>query len=250
MADAAGPTDAAHDAKEAPGADANGAAQQESALGDDMNTEDFKLENLRRYFADCLQEDGNLLVESYILGYDEIYKFLCLLGTVFGWVASDVHQKNNVLRGHCTGENAKHYQTIEGMVLHEEETKLVKVNASHRNCTSGARNLLRLHRALAYINAFLESLPGMEEEEKCCPHSQAAYKKTLAKHHPWVVQKAALLAMNMLPTKQGLIQKICGEDEEAYREAARVLPEAVKAMQAVYDKTQKIYEEHNLLDIP
>ncbi len=79
---------------------------------------------------------------------------------------------------------------------------------------------------------------------------KAAYKKTLSKHHPWVVQKAALLAMNMLPTKQGLIQKICGDDKEALAEAARILPEAVKAMQAVYEKTQKIYEEHNLLDIP
>ncbi len=56
--------------------------------------------------------------------------------------------------------------------------------------------------------------------------------------------------MNMLPTKQGLIHTICGDDEKALAEAARILPEAVKAMQSVYEKTQKIYEEHNLLDIP
>jgi hypothetical protein len=36
---------------------------------------------------------------------------------------------------------------------------------------------------------------------------RAAYEKTLAVHHPWVVQKAAKLAMNLLPTKNGLILK-------------------------------------------
>jgi hypothetical protein len=30
------------------------------------------------------------------LGYEELYKFLNLLGTVFGWVASDVHAKLEV----------------------------------------------------------------------------------------------------------------------------------------------------------
>ena len=216
----------------------------------DVNSEEFKLENLHKYFSECLQEDGGLLIDSYVLGYGEIYKFLCLLGTVFGWVAADIHQKNIVLRAHREGENAEAYRTVQTMIRHEEETKLVKVNAKHQKCTSGARNLLRLHRALAYIIAFLECLPEMPDEEKCCPHSQAAYKKTLAKHHPWVVQKAALLAMNMLPTKQGLIKKTCGEDEVAYKEAARMLPEAIKAMKVVYDKTHQIYEERKLLDIP
>ncbi len=156
-------------------ASSNTATKNEEATqnGEEMEgEEEFKMKNLRRYFAECLTEDGDLLVDSYVLGYDEIYKFLCLLGTVFGWVASDVHQKNNVLRAHRKGEQADKYRTVEGMVRHEEETKLVLVNARHKDCTSGARNLLRLHRALAYINAFLECLPGMEEEEKCCPHSQ------------------------------------------------------------------------------
>ena len=243
----------AKDAKDGAAAvGANGAAAEDAnGLEEEMGPpESFKMENLHKYFANCLQEDGTLVLDDYIRGYDEIYKFLCLLGTVFGWVASDVHQKNLVLRSHRKGESAESYRTVQGMVDHEVETKLVQVNARHKDCTSGARNLLRLHRALAYINAFLECLPGMPEEEKCCPHSQNAYKKTLAKHHPWVVQKAALLAMNMLPTKEGLIQKICGESEEAYQEAARILPDAVKAMQAVYDKTQELYEQHQLTDIP
>jgi hypothetical protein len=39
---------------------------------------------------------------------------------------------------------------------------------------------------------------------------RAAYEKTLAVHHPWVVQKAAKLAMNLLPTKSGLVLKGTG----------------------------------------
>jgi hypothetical protein len=42
----------------------------------------------------------------------------------------------------------------------------------------------------------------LELSEKLVSVSQESYKKTLQKFHPWVVQKAALLAMHMLPTKQ------------------------------------------------
>jgi hypothetical protein len=41
--------------------------------------------------------EGHVSVDFYILGYGELYKFLNLLGTVFGWVASDVHAKLEVL---------------------------------------------------------------------------------------------------------------------------------------------------------
>lgn len=209
---------------------------------------DFKLVDLHRHFADCLREDGNLDMDKYILGYDEIYKFLNLLGTVFGWVASDVLAKIDVLKQHRQSAKGDKYESIESMIKHEIAEGIIQPKA--RDSTTGARNLLRLHRALDYIQTFLEQLPTMERSEKCCPVSQTAYKKTLAKHHPWVVQKAALMAMNLLPTKEGLIAKICGDSEEEYQEAVRVLRDAVSAMRAVYDKTEKLYSEHKLLDLP
>ena len=48
--------------------------------------------------------------------------------------------------------------------------------------------------------------------EKLCGVSQEAYKKTVQKFHPWVVQKAALLAMHMLPTKQVSSRSMLGFD--------------------------------------
>ena len=55
---------------------------------------EFDMENLFKYFSECYGEDGSALrMDSYIKGYEEIVKFLNLLGTVFGWVASDVVAK-------------------------------------------------------------------------------------------------------------------------------------------------------------
>ncbi len=211
---------------------------------------DFKLENLRAHFEACLSEDGTLSVDKYIAGYEELYKFLNLLGTVFGWVASDVHAKLEILRGHRGGEAADKYVSIQTMLEYEVEADLIKRKA--KDSTTGARNLLRLHRALEYINAFLDAIPALEMTEKCCGISQEAYKKTLIKFHPWIVQKAALMAMHMLPTKEGLIHKICEDahNEEEYNAAASTLEAAVKAMKAVYDKTEEEYKKKDLLSLP
>ena len=154
-----------------------------------------------------------------------------------------------ILRGHKSSENAGKYETIQSMLAHEIETNMIKPKA--KDSTTGTRNLLRLHRALEYINAFLEGVPGLENEEKCCGMSQEAYKKTLMKFHPWVVQKAALMAMHMLPTKEGLIQKICDDpNEDKIKEVTETLNAAVQAMQKVYDITQELYKEKELLNLP
>lgn len=58
------------------------------------------------------------------------------------------------------------------------------------------------------------------------------------------------MALHMLPTKEGLIHKICGDDPKAVEEAERILPKAVLAMKEVYNRTQKVYQEHKLLELP
>ena len=92
-------------------------------------------------------------------GYEELYKFLNLLGTVFGWVASDVDAKMEILRGHKNGESGDKYLTVQSMVQHEIENDMIKHKA--KDSSTGTRNLLRLHRALEYIVAFLEGVPSM-----------------------------------------------------------------------------------------
>ena len=54
---------------------------------------DFSLDTLRTSFEGCITEDGKILLKNYITGFEELYKFLNLLGTVFGWVSTDVDNK-------------------------------------------------------------------------------------------------------------------------------------------------------------
>jgi len=223
----------------------NGAAEAVTT----QNSDDFSLEQLRSHFETCLGEDGSISIDKYLLGYDELYKFLNLLGTVFGWVATDVYNKMETVRSHRRSELSTKYETVQTMLAHEIETNMIKPKA--RDSTTGTRNLLRLHRALEYINAFLRGVPDLDTNDKCCQMSQEAYKKTLMKFHPWVVQKAALMAMNLLPTKNGLIQKLCDpDDEEAIKKATIILKDSVEAMSKVYEVTQELYKEKDLLNLP
>merc|ERR1711992_16389 len=141
------------------------------------------------------------------------------------------------------------YLTVQSMIQYEVDNNLIKYKA--KDSSTGTRNLLRLHRALEYIAAFLDGVPGLDDKDKCCSLSQEAYKKTLMKYHPWVVQKAALLAMHMLPTREGLIAIICEPaDEEVVKKSAETLEKAVMAMKKVYDVTQEVYKEKDLLALP
>ena len=62
------------------------------------------------------------------------------------------------------------------------------VKTKKKDDPSGSRTLLRLHRALEYITAFLDRLEGMKDEDYCSVTSREAYETTLMKYHPWVVQ--------------------------------------------------------------
>ncbi len=66
------------------------------------------------------------------------------MGTVFGFVSSDVTSKLDILQTFKQGPSGHHFQTIEDMIIYEEtENKF-----SDPKYVSGSRTLLRLHRAL------------------------------------------------------------------------------------------------------
>jgi len=228
---------------------ASTASEDKTETKDPNQPTDFSLDNLKLQFEECLKDDNTISLEKYILGYEELFKFLNLLGTVFGWVASDIDAKMEILRGLKNGEQSEKYQFVQSMIQYEVDNNLIKHKA--KDSSTGTRNLLRLHRALEYIVAFLDGIPALDDKDKCCSLSQEAYKKTLMKFHPWVVQKAALLAMHMLPTREGLIAIICEPtDEEAIKKSAETLEKAVLAMKKVYDVTQEVYKEKELLALP
>ena len=223
--------------------------QEKNNVAAKVGHSEFSLDNLKSHFETCLAEDGSISIDKYLLGYDELYKFLNLLGTIFGWVATELYNKMETVRGHRNSDQAAKYETIQTMLEYEIRTNMIKPKA--KDFTNGSRNLLRLHWALEYVSSFFQAIPDLDANEKCCQSSKEAYKKTLMKNHPWVVQKAALMAMNTLPTKVVLIQKFCkSEDKEAIEKTITALQESAKAMNKVYEATQDLYKENNLLNLP
>merc|ERR1712226_1724500 len=209
---------------------------------------DFSLELLTQHFKDSTATPG-LCLASYVKGYREVYKFLNLLGTVFGWVGSDVWAKIVQLEKYLAGDEKERYQNIKSMIDYEVEHDLIKTKK--KDDPSGSRTLLRLHRALEYIIAFLHKLDDIQDADLCSVISVEAYEATLMKYHPWVVQKAAKLAMKLLPTKGGLTLKVHPEgSEEGIKKTLENFPKAVSAMRAAYDALHVHYEEKNLLEIP
>eukprot|EP00092_Neocalanus_flemingeri_P052593 GFUD01061547.1.p1 GENE.GFUD01061547.1~~GFUD01061547.1.p1 ORF type:complete len:136 (+),score=39.86 GFUD01061547.1:339-746(+) len=135
------------------------------------------------------------------------------------------------------------------MVDYEIKNDLIKTKK--KDDPSGSRTLLRLHRALEYIIGFLHKLEDIQDDGYCSGISREAYEATLMKYHPWVVQKAAKLAMGLLPTKKGLVAKVCPDgNEAALKKAHEDFPKAVSAMRGVYEATQVFYKDNNLLEIP
>ena len=69
--------------------------------------------------SECIDGEGRILLSKYIIGYEELYKFLNLLGTVFGWVSTDVDAKLDVLREHRKSEASANYQDVRSMLKYE-----------------------------------------------------------------------------------------------------------------------------------
>eukprot|EP00088_Acartia_fossae_P007356 TRINITY_DN13453_c0_g1_i1.p1 TRINITY_DN13453_c0_g1~~TRINITY_DN13453_c0_g1_i1.p1 ORF type:complete len:214 (+),score=44.99 TRINITY_DN13453_c0_g1_i1:28-669(+) len=205
---------------------------------------EFSMSRLQLLFATSIQEP-KISLKEYVDGYEEVFKFLNLLGTVFGWVAIDVQNKIDALRKHMSGPDSQHYDTVETMIQFENEKGMIDWKKSRDD--SGSRNLLILHRALQYVVAFLAKLEEIDDEEKCTNISRTAYESTLMKYHPWVVQKAAKFAMTLLPTKKGLVLKVApAGDPDSVKKANEDLPGAVESMGKAYDEVEKICQKYNL----
>ena len=80
---------------------------------------EFSLVFLADMFKRSQQDGEEVRLEEYLAGYKELYKFLCLMGTVFGWVGSDVYNKVVMLEKYMVGDKKEHYQTVKSMLEYE-----------------------------------------------------------------------------------------------------------------------------------
>ncbi|EDO47801.1 predicted protein, partial [Nematostella vectensis] len=187
-----------------------------------------------------------IIVDEYVRGYDELCIFFDSLGSVFGFITSDVRDKIGILQHHREAENGDEYTDVKAMFEFEIENKLTDAKTQP---LSGSRTLLRLHRALAFTMLFMKRLSESHEGDSSSALASESYNKTLAAYHPWLIRKAALLAMYTLASVGDMIKKASAEsaDQES---AQKLLCEAVEAIQPVYDTTEELYTEYDLHGLP
>lgn len=66
------------------------------------------------------------------------------MGTVFGFVSSDLKIKMDILNEFLNGDQGSHFETVKTMINYEKENSLL----TKKGYVSGSRTLLRLHRGL------------------------------------------------------------------------------------------------------
>ncbi|XP_034732717.1 ceramide-1-phosphate transfer protein [Etheostoma cragini] len=207
----------------------------------------FCLQEVLDTFKLCLSEKKDIYLEHYVAGWRGLVKFLNCLGSVFGFISKDAVNKINILVTHLQGENGSQYVTVQSMVKYELDNDLVDLTKSVSHPESGCRTLLRLHRALRWLELFLERLRTSSEDSKTSVMCSEAYNESLSQHHPWVVRKAAGMAFCVLPGRPAFLEVMnVGPPEQV----VAMLGEAVPLISEVYQITEELYAQQNLLDLP
>ncbi|NXV02325.1 CPTP protein, partial [Cettia cetti] len=197
----------------------------------------FSLREVLDAFRRCVTEQREVLLEPYLSGWRGLIRFLQSLGAVFSFISKDAVAKVSLLEGLCP-----RFVSLQSMV---EQELAAGPAALRARPDSGCRTLLRLHRALRWLQLFLEGLrSGDPRTSVLCTD---AYNASLAAHHPWVVRKAATLAFCALPSREAFLEIMnVGPPEEA----VAMLGEAIPYIGDVYSITQELFERHKLLDLP
>ena len=79
--------------------------------------------------------------------------------------------------------------------------------------------------------------------------SSTAYNDTLGKYHPWIVRKAAGLAMYSLPIKSVFLQRI-DTSADAEQKFKTLLEEISQRGTPIYKITEDLYTDMKLHDLP
>lgn len=166
---------------------------------------------------------------------------------MFAFISKDAVAKVKILEGHLDGDSGCHYVTVQSMVQHELDNQLMDLTKRGNHPESGCRTLLRLHRALRWLELFLERLRLSSPDDKTSVMCADAYNQSLSQHHPWVVRKAAGLAFCVLPGRTAFFEVMNVGPEE---QVVAVLGEALPLISEVYQITETLYGQHQLLELP
>ncbi|KFW97068.1 Ceramide-1-phosphate transfer protein, partial [Phalacrocorax carbo] len=174
-------------------------------------------------------------------------RFLHSLGAIFSFVSKDVVAKVQIMESYCRGEQREKYVSLQSMVEHERATGLVDGQKRTGRPDSGCRTVLRLHRALRWLQLFLEGLRTGREDSRTSVICTDSYNASLAAYHSWLVRKTCTAAFCVLPPRNTFLEIMnVGTPEEA----VAMLGEALPYICDVYGITQELFAQHELLDLP
>jgi len=190
-----------------------------------------------------LSDYDDVSMKEFLNAYEEIVKFLEMLGTLFYFVITDVREKINILEEFLVKEPVK-YKTVKSMIEHELEEKQLQPPASNLR-TNGSRTLLRLHRAMEFIYKLLDRLYNADPKLKSPQVCTDTYESTLGKHHSWFIRKAVTIGMHALPKREVLIGYMIHNNEDREK-----FPLFIQTSEKVFTTVEQLFKRHNLLNLP
>ncbi|CAF0777388.1 unnamed protein product [Rotaria sp. Silwood1] len=209
---------------------------------------EFDVLSVYEAFIAALRESQNpkssIGTQDYINGYRELIKFFDQLGYVFKFVKDDVVQKLTILQGFVdkdTGDT-KHFDTIQKAIDYETENNLIKTNPE--NFT---RTLLRLHRALIFIEEFLRALSDRPLSESTATIASKAYDSTLYHHHGFFVRTTVKVGFHALPSRKQLDEVLFHGHKLDMMDQYKTF---IKTIKQIYDTIEAYYTEKNYLQLP
>uniref|UniRef100_A0A8C1NZ98 Glycolipid transfer protein domain containing 2 n=1 Tax=Cyprinus carpio TaxID=7962 RepID=A0A8C1NZ98_CYPCA len=244
----------------------------------------FQVADLLAHLQAAPVSANDVLLKPYLASWDELIKFLEALGPMVGLISQEIESKTAIIRdlaqkaekerkmkerkrthqqsdpvlmiSHNSSSDYSQmnhkpsygYTSVRSMIKWELENGLVDF---HKQTNSGCRTLLRLHRALLWLQNFLLELgkDTTEGEHLRSPSDlcKETYQRTLAHHHTWWVRKAVELAFLAMPERPYFYQLVCVETQA---EATLVLNRVVRAIEEVYERNEVALQEHGMLDLP
>ncbi|KAI2664539.1 Ceramide-1-phosphate transfer protein [Labeo rohita] len=246
----------------------------------------FQVADLLAHLQAAPVSTNDVLLKPYLASWDELIKFLEALGPMVGIISQEIESKTSIIRDLAQKAEKEAEKKMKDrkimpqqsdpvlMISHDRSSNYSKMNHRlsfgytssrsmikweldndlvdfHKHTNSGCRTLLRLHRALLWLQSFLEELgkDATEGEHLRRPSDlcKETYQRTLARHHSWWVRKAAELAFLAMPERPYFYQLVCVETQA---EATVVLNRVVKAIEEVYERNEVALQEHGMLDLP
>ncbi|XP_073679447.1 ceramide-1-phosphate transfer protein [Garra rufa] len=221
----------------------------------------FQVSRLLLHLNSALGPASDVLLEPYLLCWEELIKFMEALGPLVGFFTHKVEEKITLIRQLSLEESARlnltaddpqrvappplhAYSSVRSMLEAELHRGVVSFDTQ---TPSGSRTLLRLHRSLLWLQLLLEKLGTEPEERSMGELCRDAYLEVLAPHHPWLVQRAAELVFHAMPDRSVFLQLVCVNTQE---EAEPVMRVVVATIREVHQRTQKELEIRNMLDLP